>query len=288
MKVKIGVLIPVYNAADTIGETIRSVLDQSVLPYEICIVDDGSTDNSETIVRRFAHEDSSILWKIVQKENGGLGSARNAGLEVMTSDYIAFLDADDKWTKDKLKHVTEFLVQHPDTDLLYHPVWEWSDVNEIMRRRRDVELNSTSDIWLRNPITPSATVVRKEAMKWEFDTDPSIHGVEDALLWSQAMHENKVIRRMRYVDTMYRMNYGMTHNSEEHESHVLAGLAKAIENGWVDQSLQSKIQFHRAYHQARQLHKSGEFREASKMYREAKAGLKGAILNTFAALKIKI
>ena len=178
---KIGVLIPVYNAAETIGDTLESILNQTELPYEICIVDDGSTDDTETIVRQYAHKDNSILWKIVQKPNGGLGSARNSGFEVMTSDYIAFLDGDDRWTPHKIEHVKRFLTTHPDTDLLYHPIWEWHAGSGMIHRRRDAKIDSVDSIWLKNPITPSATVVRVEAMKWEFDTDPSIHGVEDAL-----------------------------------------------------------------------------------------------------------
>lgn len=284
---KIGVLIPVYNAADTIGETLESILNQTVLPYEICIVDDGSTDDTETIVRKYAHKDSSILWKIVQKPNGGLGSARNSGLEVMTSDYIAFLDGDDIWTPHKLKHTNEFLEANPDTDVLYHPIWEWNSVSGIMHRRRDAKLESVDTIWLKNPITPSATVIRKEAIKWEFDTDPSIHGVEDALLWTKAFHDGLIFKRMPFVDTQYRINHGMTVNHQEHDSNVKAALQKAVNEGWVENKLLDKIDHYRSYHNGRQFHKAGDFKSAKLAYSNCNSSLKLSLLKALSSLKIK-
>lgn len=284
---KIGVLIPVYNAAKTIGQTLESVLNQTELPYEICIVDDGSTDETETIVRQYAHEDNTILWKIVQKPNGGLGSARNSGLEVMTSDYIALLDADDVWTPRKIEHTRSFLESHPETDLLYHPIWEWRSESGMMHKRRDAKLDSIEVIWLKNPITPSATVLRKDAMKWEFDTDPDIHGVEDALLWTRAYHEGLNIRRMNFVDTQYRVNHGMTKDKSAHDNRISAALKKAVEAGWVSETLLSRISHFRAYHNARQFHKSGEFKSAVEAYKNSEVGLKVSMLKTLASLKIK-
>lgn len=283
---KLGVLIPVFNSQSTIEETLQSVLKQSVLPYEICIVDDGSTDNSEAIIHKYAHEDNSILWKIIHQENKGLGAARNAGIEVMTSDYIAFLDADDKWTTDKVKDVTEFLENQPQTDILYHPIWEWSPENGRMRRRRDYPLESIQDIWLHNPLTPSATVIRKDAMKWEFDTDAKIHGVEDALLWSEAMHNQLTFRRMAKVDTMYRINHGMTSDWKKHEDHVQNALNKAIDKGWVDSGIVNFISKKRAYHTARVCHKAGAYKDARSAYGRSKWTLKVAGLSFLALLRI--
>ncbi|NVK28545.1 MAG: glycosyltransferase family 2 protein [Flavobacteriia bacterium] len=283
---KIGVLIPMYNAEKTIEETLRSVLAQSELPYEICIVDDGSTDNSDAIVRKYAHEDNSILWKIVQMPNKGLGAARNAGLEVMTSDYVAFLDSDDCWTADKLRHTREFLERYPDTDILYHPIWEWKPESGVMRKRRDMPLLHSSDIWLHNPITPSATVVKIGGTKWKFDTDRAIHGVEDALLWTKALSDGLKIRRMNYVDTMYRMNHGMTKNFQEHEEHVQNALNKALKEGWIETEVVDKMASARAYHLARNLHKTKEYKAAVAAYAKSHGGLKSALLSLAARFRI--
>lgn len=285
---KIGVLIPVYNAAETIGDTIDSILNQTELPYEVCIVDDGSTDDTETIVRKYAHEDSKILWKIVQKDNGGLGSARNAGLDVMRSDYVAFLDADDRWIPQKMEHVRKFIEANPDLDLLYHPIWEWNANKGTMHRRRDSRLTSTEDIWLRNPITPSATVIRTDAMDWKFDTDRDIHGVEDALLWTKAFHDGLIFKRMPFVDTLYRINHGMTTDVQSHEQNVSAALKKAVQEGWVSASLSNQIGAFRAYHNARQLHKAGELKSALHAYRESPGSLKTSTLKILARVGIRV
>lgn len=284
----IGVLIPIYNGADTIQKTLDSVMNQSVLPYEICLVDDGSTDDTEAIIRSNAHEDSKVLWKIVQTSNNGLGAARNAGLEVLTSDYVALLDADDTWTGDKLKHVQNYLENNPETDLLYHPIWEWNAENGMIRKRRDLPLESTKDIWLHNPITPSAAVIRRDSFNWKFDETREIHGVEDALLWTQAMSEGKVIRRMPNVDTFYRINHGMTENQNEHDEHVRNALDIAISKGWIEDGVKDMLTSKRAYHNARMLHKAKAFEDAVIQYRSAGNSLKVLVLKAFASIRFRI
>lgn len=88
---KISVIIPLYNKREFIGQTIKSVLDQSFCDFELLIVDDGSTDDSARIVT--AIKDSRI--RLIEKTNGGVSSARNRGLEEAIGEWIFFLDADD-------------------------------------------------------------------------------------------------------------------------------------------------------------------------------------------------
>lgn len=285
---KIGVLIPIYNSEKTIAQTLDSVLNQSILPYEICLVDDGSTDQSEHLIREIAHKNNGVLWKIIHQENKGLGAARNAGLKVMTSDYISFLDSDDLWAPKKIEHLHLAIKQNPKGDLFYHPIWEWNDESGGLRKRRDVPLNSIEDIWLNNPITPSACTVRKKAMKWKFKTNPNIHGVEDALLWTKAFHKGLNFVRIPNVDTQYRIGYGMTKNVEEHEQHVANGLNYAIKKGWITTHVSEGMTHSRAYHMARNFHKSKDFKEARMKYAESGGGLKPKVLSFFAWLKWRL
>ncbi len=90
---KISVIVPVYNMEQYLRQTIDSIINQSHKNLEIICVNDGSTDSSEDIIKEYASRDDRVL--LVNKANGGLSSARNAGLEVTTSDYVAFVDADD-------------------------------------------------------------------------------------------------------------------------------------------------------------------------------------------------
>ena len=90
MEVKISVIIPVYNVERYLAQCVDSVISQSYKNLEIILVDDGSSDNSPQICDDFAKQDSRI--KVVHKVNGGLSSARNAGIEIAGGDYLLFLD----------------------------------------------------------------------------------------------------------------------------------------------------------------------------------------------------
>lgn len=90
---KISVVVPVYNVEDYVKECIESIINQTYSNLEIILVDDGSTDMSGKICDKYAEKDSHI--KVIHKENGGLVSARKAGVDIATGDYITFIDSDD-------------------------------------------------------------------------------------------------------------------------------------------------------------------------------------------------
>lgn len=90
---KISIVIPIYNMEQYIGRCIESVLCQTYNNIEVCLVNDGSTDSSLMLCEKYAKKEKRI--KVVSKENGGLSSARNAGLKIATGDYIMFIDPDD-------------------------------------------------------------------------------------------------------------------------------------------------------------------------------------------------
>ena len=102
----ISIIVPVYNAGKCIKETIESVLSQSYEDFELLLIDDCSKDDSEEIIKSF--NDARVKY-IKQPENMGAWAARNRGLEEAKGRYIAFLDADDLWEKDKLKKEFEFM-----------------------------------------------------------------------------------------------------------------------------------------------------------------------------------
>lgn len=92
-KIKISVIIPVYNTEKFLKRCLDSVLNQTLKEIEIIIINDGSTDNSLEILKTYAEKDERIV--IINKKNGGLSSARNAGLELATGKYIYNIDSDD-------------------------------------------------------------------------------------------------------------------------------------------------------------------------------------------------
>lgn len=90
---KISIIVPVYNVESYLPQCIESILKQTYQNLEVILVNDGSTDNSLSICKRYQEQDSRV--QVLHKENGGLSDARNAGLDIATGEYIGFVDSDD-------------------------------------------------------------------------------------------------------------------------------------------------------------------------------------------------
>ncbi len=114
----VSVIIPTYNRAHMVGRAIQSVLDQTYQDFELIVVDDASTDNTEEVVKSFNDE---RLRYIRHNENSGSSVApRNTGIEIARGEYIAFLDSDDEWLPQKLeKQIDKFNSVSPDVGLVY-------------------------------------------------------------------------------------------------------------------------------------------------------------------------
>lgn len=102
---QVSVIIPTYNRAHLVGRAIESVLNQTYQNFEIIVVDDGSTDNTEEVVKNF---NNKVIRYIRHKENRGGGAARNTGIKEAEGNYIAFLDDDDEWLPEKLEKQISF------------------------------------------------------------------------------------------------------------------------------------------------------------------------------------
>lgn len=102
-KIKVSVIVPVYNSEQYVGETIKSLMRQTLKEIQIILVNDGSTDNSLKICQEYAKKDERII--VIDKENGGSSEARNTGLKAATGKYIMFIDADDLYEDYSCKHM---------------------------------------------------------------------------------------------------------------------------------------------------------------------------------------
>lgn len=101
----VSVIIPAYNASNTIVRALDSVYAQTYRTIEIIVINDGSKDNTLSLIKQYKESKENIDFKfiIIDKPNGGVSTARNAGLRVSKGDFIAFLDADDEWYQNKLE-----------------------------------------------------------------------------------------------------------------------------------------------------------------------------------------
>lgn len=130
-------IIPVYKAENTLRRCVDSILNQSVSAWELILIDDGSPDNSGLICENYSQSDPRII--VIHKENGGVSSARNSGLEIASGEYISFVDSDDYIESEflekmlnqapsdliicgfKILNADEFAPKHIDVDLYSNP-----------------------------------------------------------------------------------------------------------------------------------------------------------------------
>ncbi|MDD3334003.1 MAG: glycosyltransferase family 2 protein [Eubacteriales bacterium] len=117
----VTVIIPVYNAADTVEKCIGSVLAQTYRELEVLAVDDGSTDDSLAVLTRLAASDARL--KVLKKANGGVSSARNLAINQSSGVYLQFVDSDDCLPADATENLVRAMEQ-PDCDLAIAPYWE--------------------------------------------------------------------------------------------------------------------------------------------------------------------
>jgi len=124
----VSVIIPTYNRASLICKAISSVLEQSHPKIEVVIIDDGSTDNTLEIIKKSFGEylNREVKGKYISyyfKENTGISDTRNIGVEKAKGEYIAFVDSDDYWVRDKLKLQLEYLKEHTECQIVFTD-WE--------------------------------------------------------------------------------------------------------------------------------------------------------------------
>ena len=178
----ISVIIPVYNGEKTIRETIESVLDQTFQDFEVIIINDGSQDKTLEVINNIP--DSRL--KVFSYPNAGLSASRNRGLSRAGGEYIAFLDADDLWTEDKLEAQLLALEQNPQAALAY----SWSDYidesSNFVRHGSHITVNG--DAYPRLLLTDilengSNPLIRKQALVEVGGSDETLPSVEDWDLW---------------------------------------------------------------------------------------------------------
>ena len=117
----LSIVTPVYNVESFLDRSVQSILSQSYRDIELILIDDGSTDGSSSLCDELAKKDSRV--KVIHKENGGVSTARNVGLEIASGEYLTFVDPDDFLAPDTYLANMEYLISHKDVDILQYPYW---------------------------------------------------------------------------------------------------------------------------------------------------------------------
>lgn len=171
---RVSVVIPAYNAAAYVVEAVQSALAQTLTPYEIIVVDDGSTDDTAAKVR-------DLPVQLIHQANAGVAKARNAGVAAATGDAIAFLDADDVWHPRKLELQTAALSQ---ADLIATQIFPWPGVMPEVGQQ-SIKLNRIvfEKLIIRNSVITSTVLVKSQVLRDAGEFDSRMQGPEDYDLW---------------------------------------------------------------------------------------------------------
>lgn len=138
---KLSIIIPVYNVEQYLQSCVQSVITQTYQDLQVILVNDGSTDSSGVLCDQLAQQDSRI--QVVHKSNGGLSDARNAGFEVATGDYVAFLDSDDVYLLNDGLEQLMALAQAEQPDVLLFQAVDVYPHHQTVRKAYDVEYMAT-------------------------------------------------------------------------------------------------------------------------------------------------
>jgi len=214
MKPVLTIVIPTFNRADFLKESIQSVLSQTFTDFELIVVDDGSTDPTREVVREFPQ-----VHYVPCPENSGVSHARNLGIKLARGRYICFLDSDDLWVKNKLERQIGWMESHADCQICYtDEIWirKGVRVNPMNKHRK-----YSGDIF---PyclplciISPSSVLMRASLFEevGKFDEDMAV--CEDYDLWLRIslkypvhfIEEKLIVKRGGHQDQLSSKYWGM-------------------------------------------------------------------------------
>jgi glycosyltransferase involved in cell wall biosynthesis len=179
----VSVVIPAFNCSKTIDEAIKSVFCQSYNNYEIIVVNDGSTDDTQSKVHKYRGK-----VKYIKQNNSGPSSARNRGIKSANGDLIAFLDADDIWCPEKLKMQIDLMKNDKSIDMVvtsYEQVIENNIEHKTpkLRQRNNIFFLKYKELLVRNSILTSTVLAKKKCIENVGLFDEEIWFGEDWDLW---------------------------------------------------------------------------------------------------------
>lgn len=192
----VSVIIPAYNSGKTILRALHSVFNQSLIPIEVIVVDDGSSDNTAALVRENYPDAKLILQK-----NAGAAAARNAGAKASSGEFIAFLDSDDFWHKQKLEFQSSIFKDHTDIGMCSTTCMFFTE-QSLLDNRSNLDQPITEILYDRIPFsqvfrypylgTPSV-MLRKTMFEQIGGFNENLETAEDVDLWIRSAYQSGYI-----------------------------------------------------------------------------------------------
>jgi teichuronic acid biosynthesis glycosyltransferase TuaG len=215
----VSIIMPAYNAAPYIADSIKSVLAQTHKNWELIIIDDGSTDETNLVVEKYSSVDKRIRY--IYQENARQGKARNNGIAHSLGCYIAFLDSDDLWLPEKLELQLLFL-HNNNADFVFSETYVFTDSTELKCLSKKLEIPNVKapagyfegeqgiKVFLQNNQVPILTVLLKRDVinaVGGFAENLLIQNAEDYHLWFKILLHGYKLWMMPQALAIYRVSY---------------------------------------------------------------------------------
>jgi glycosyltransferase involved in cell wall biosynthesis len=217
MSYLISVIVPCYNQANFLDETLNSILNQSYTNWECIIVNDGSPDDTENVAKKWTNKDHR--FKYISKENGGLSSARNSGLEAAKGDFIQFLDSDDLLSSDKFQKSIDAVEKDGADVVISNFIRFKKNLNQLKKAFCKLEeqtftYESILLQWDRRFSIPIHCGLFKRETIGNVRFNEKLKAKEDWFFWIQTFKSNPKVSFINENMAQYRMhNKGMTKNN---------------------------------------------------------------------------
>lgn len=233
MNPTVTIIVPVYNSAEYLSQCIGSIISQSYSNFELLLINDGSTDDSKTICEGYAAIDNRI--RVYHKENGGVSSARNKGLDEAKGEFVVFIDADDYVNTGYIEHL-----MNSDSDLVITGVKRFNAQNDSFAPLSTSSF-TISDLPIHWNTIPDISIVYNFPVAKRFRTsiirahsirfDEDLFFSEDMLFNMEYLSHSSILFESPFFDYMYRIEAISRNQKYRMSSAVLALHYEKINNG---------------------------------------------------------
>lgn len=267
----ISIILPTYNRAELLEIAIKSVIEQTYKNWELIIVDNNSTDKTDEIIDKYKNDKIHVL-KI--DNNGSIAKSRNKGILYARGKFIAFLDSDDSWHKDKLSICTDYLIKNPNFGVCHSETWKYTNATrKNIIKNYGPEGNFTFEKLLErgNCLSLSAVIIPKKFIEKVglFNEDIELITAEDYELWIRIARGNLKIKFIEKNLGVFKVHDASESSDIERNSNAIEYIInKYSKYGINDRKCKSSLWLNTG----KQYHLVGEYLKALKYYVKSSIG----------------
>jgi glycosyltransferase involved in cell wall biosynthesis len=213
----VSVIVPCFNQGFYLHDTLESIFVQTYTNWECIIINDGSTDNTEEIAKKWCIKDKRFFY--IPKENGGLSSARNAGINISKGEFILFLDSDDFISKSKIHSNLNIFVNDSDIDIVFNDFKFYDSFTKsyitpnFILKNIELKFQNILLDWDLNFFIPIHCSLIKTSILKNIFFNEELKAKEDWVFWCKIFIKNPKVYYLNSCESFYRKNgFGLSSN----------------------------------------------------------------------------